>query len=116
MFCNLATLVLKTLALDYFSLTSTLPNAIPSMNNDLSQFPVTDRSSFVTFIDALLEDFHENPETWSHKTVPDFLSALSSYAEDIQGYYDNQRLKIDADQPSWRVFADILKAATLYEE
>ena len=45
----------------------------------------------------------------------DFLEALSSYANDIQGYYDNTKQNVNADEPNWQTFADIFKGATLYE-
>lgn len=44
-----------------------------------------------------------------------FLEALGRYAEDIQGYYDNNKQSISADVPSWQTFANMLKGATLYE-
>ena len=84
------------------------------MNDELSNFPVTDRKSFIQFIDSLLEDYNENPETWENKSIVDFLAALSTYTEDIQDFYDNRREKVNADVPSWKTFAHILKAATLY--
>ena len=45
-----------------------------------------------------------------------FLEAISSYAEDIQGYYDNMKTGVNADVPAWQTFADIFKGATMYEE
>jgi hypothetical protein len=85
------------------------------MNPSLADFQVTDRKSFIEFIDLMLEDFQENPETWEHTSVAQFLVALSDFTEDMQEYYDNKRAKIDADVPSWKTFADILKAATMYK-
>jgi hypothetical protein len=41
--------------------------------------------------------------------------ALSAYAEDIQGYYDNMQPGIDADIPSWQTFADVIRGAKIYE-
>ena len=85
------------------------------MNNQLSKFEVTDRKSFVTFLDLLRKDFSENPEEWENKSLEDFLDALSSYAEDIQGYYDNMKMNIDVDQPNWKTFAHIIMGARIYE-
>lgn len=85
------------------------------MNETLNNFKVTDRLTFIKFLNALRKDFLENPESWENKTLPDFLQALSIYTEDIQGYYDNMKLNISAEKPDWSTFADIFKAAKIYE-
>lgn len=85
------------------------------MTNPVSNFKVTDRQSFITFIDLLRKDFVDNHESWENKNLDDFLEALSSYANDIQGYYDNTKQNVNADEPNWQTFADIFKGATLYE-
>ena len=85
------------------------------MNESLSNFIVNDRQSFIEFIDLLREDLVKNPETWENKNLGDFLEALASYTQDIQGYYHNTGQKVNADQPSWQIFADIFKGASIYE-
>ena len=85
------------------------------MTNTVSNFKVTDRQSFIKFIDLLRQDFIDNPESWENKKIDDFLVALSSYANDIQGYYDNTKQSVNADEPNWQTFADIFKGAALYE-
>ena len=76
---------------------------------------ISDRKSFVDFVELLIEDLKLSGTTWENKTLPDFLEALSRYTEDIQGYYDNTNQQTDADIPSWKVFADILMGASIYE-
>lgn len=83
--------------------------------NDIDNFEVTDRTSFVKFLDLLKRDFLENSASWENKNLADFLEALSSYTEDIQGYYNNTKQNIDADKPDWKTFADIFKGARIYE-
>ena len=85
------------------------------MNDTFKTFRVTNRQSFIQFLDLLREDFLDNPESWESKTLPDFLETLSAYTEDIQGYYDNMKLNVDADKPDWSTFADIFKGAKIYE-
>ena len=85
------------------------------MTETVSNFIVTDRHSFIKFIDLLRKNFIDNPESWENKKLDDFLEALSSYANDIQGYYDNTKQNVNADDPKWQTFADIFKGATLYE-
>ncbi|MCX6215352.1 hypothetical protein [Spirosoma sp.] len=78
-------------------------------------FEVTDRQSFTTFLQLLVQDLQANPESWENVNLLDFLEAMGRYTEDIQGYYDNLQLGLNADAPSWRLFADLLKGATIYE-
>ncbi|MFB3387713.1 hypothetical protein [Flavobacterium sp. LAR06] len=85
------------------------------MTHTINDFNVTNRESFVEFIDLLREDFLQNSESWESKTLPDFLEVLSSYAEGIQGYYDNTKQNINADKPDWKTFSDIFKGARIYE-
>ena len=85
------------------------------MTETISNFKVTDKERFITFINLLREDFIDNPETWENKNLEDFLEAISSYANDIQGYYDNTKQNVNSNNANWQVFADIFKGATLYE-
>ena len=81
----------------------------------LSNFKVTDRKSFTKFIDLLRQDFMDNSESWENNKLDTFVVAISSYAKDIQGYYDNTKQNINADKPNWQTFADIFKGAKIYE-
>lgn len=85
------------------------------MNEQTSSFQVTDRKSFIEFLSLLRQDFLSNPNSWENNNLETFLEALSSYAEDIQGFYDNMGIPVNADKPSWQTFADIFKGATMYE-
>jgi hypothetical protein len=85
------------------------------MTDTIDDFKVTDRETFVKFIEELRNDFLENPDKWENKTLPDFLEALSSYAQDIQGYYNNTHQNINADKPDWKTFSEIFKGARIYE-
>ncbi len=85
------------------------------MNDTLNDFKVTDRQTFIKFLDLLRKDFLYNSENWENKSLPDFLEALSAYTKDIQGYYDNMKQDVNADQPNWQTFADIFKGAIIYE-
>ena len=76
---------------------------------------VTNREDFIKFAEQLRQNYFDNPENWENKTIEDFLYAISSYTEDIQGYYDNMKIKKDANKADWQVFADIIKGATIYE-
>ena len=85
------------------------------MNEQFSTFQVTDRKSFIQFLDLLRQDFLKNPNGWENNKLDTFLDALSSYTNDVQGYYENMGQQVDLEKPSWQTFADIFKGATMYE-
>lgn len=85
------------------------------MTNALSDFKVTDRQTFIKFIDLLRQDLIDNPASWGNNKLDTFLDALSSYTENMQGYYDNMKLNVNMDKADWQTFADIFKSATMYE-
>jgi membrane protease subunit (stomatin/prohibitin family) len=80
---------------------------------NVSKFKVTDRKSFIEFIRLLRRDFEVN--NWENNNLADFLEAMERYAEEVQGYYNNTQQNINANEPSWQVFADILMGSTMYE-
>ena len=59
---------------------------------------VTDKNTFIDFLEKFREDLKQNPENWENKDLNDFLEAMSRYTEGIQGYYDNTNQDIDSDQ------------------
>ena len=65
---------------------------------------VTSRESFLAFVEALLAEFQSGAE-WENVTSDRFLEALLAYARHAEV----------AAQPSWRTFALLLRAGTLYE-
>jgi hypothetical protein len=76
---------------------------------------VTDRQSFIKFLELLHQDFLKREPEWENPNLDSFLKAMIAYTQDIQGYYNNTNQNINADTPSWKVFADILKGAKIYE-
>jgi hypothetical protein len=81
----------------------------------INEFVVTDRQSFVKFLESLQYDLSQNRQAWENKTLEDFIEAMARYAEELQGYYNNQKVAADADVASWKTFSDIIKGARVYE-
>jgi hypothetical protein len=73
------------------------------------------KEQFKEFVGDLLNNLLLRPQDFENKKLADFLEALGSYTEDIQGYYDNTEQTIDSEKASWQVFADLLKGASIYE-
>jgi hypothetical protein len=84
---------------------------------DAWNIEVTDRKSFEKFLKLLLIDFNKNKEKeiWENNRLEIYLEAMSRYTADIDGYYKNMEPNQNADKPSWKVFADIMKGAVMYE-
>ena len=76
---------------------------------------ITTRADFIKFLAELSEDYQNNVKGWENATLEQFLNALQAYSQDIDGYYKNMNLAVDPDQASWRVFADMLAGARVYE-
>lgn len=75
---------------------------------------VRSRADLVAFVSALVTDLETNGSTWSNTDLASFLSAMSGWSEDMEGFYANIG-EDPASLPPWRVLADILMAARVYE-
>ena len=87
-------------------------------NKDAWNIEVKDRKSFEEFINLLLIDFNKNKDNegvWGNNRLDLFLEAMSAYTADIDGYYKNIEPDQNADVPTWKVFADIMRGAVVYE-
>lgn len=75
---------------------------------------IRSREDFVAFIKALVKDLRENPASWENSNLESYLEALGAWVEDMDGYYLNQGKHVP-QQPDWKVIADMLMAAKMYE-
>ncbi|MCC6727383.1 MAG: hypothetical protein IT258_22960 [Saprospiraceae bacterium] len=82
---------------------------------DFYDIEVTDKASFLSFLTAMKSDFDANGEKWENNDLSNFLEAMVAWTEDMEVCYRNMKLKKDLENPDWSVFADILKASTIYE-
>ena len=73
------------------------------------------REDFIQFLENLLMAYQSEGKDWENNNLEDFLSSMMAYSKDIDGYYKNTNQHLDLDNPSWKVFADILIGATIYE-
>jgi hypothetical protein len=78
------------------------------MTNPLSsEAPVTDRTGCLRVIRALAEDFGSDGVGWENATIPAYLAAMAAWIEDAD--------LAGKDAPAWRLLADALRAARVYE-
>ncbi|WP_452596709.1 DUF7660 family protein [Pontimicrobium sp. MEBiC01747] len=73
------------------------------------------RIEFIEFLEEFKTDFEQNKENWENVSISDFLESMIAYTNDIQGFYDNMKMDINADNPTWENFSLILKGASIYE-
>lgn len=85
------------------------------MEQNYLSIEVEDRETFLKFLDLLLAEFQQNGKNWENNTLQKFLGAMREYSEDIDGFYKNLHLNIDLETANWRIFADILRGAIVYE-
>jgi hypothetical protein len=76
---------------------------------------VNSQADFVQFLRALYENFQKEGRKWENNDLGNFLEALWVWSDGCEQYYLNCDIPIDPSQPQWRVFADMLMAARIYE-
>lgn len=72
------------------------------------------RADLIRFINALEQNCQSNPEDWENTTVPAFLTAMSAWLDDADGYYEN-RGQPSPPSPSWKLVGEMLFSASAYE-
>jgi hypothetical protein len=78
-------------------------------------YEMNSRADLAGFIYALQNDLEQHPENWDNKDLHTYLGALAAFLNDADGYYLNAKISVDADMPSWRLLADCLQAASVYD-
>ena len=73
------------------------------------------RIEFIEFLKEFKTDFDQNKSSWENANLSDFLESMIAYTNDIQGYYDNMGMNVNANKPTWENFSQILKGASIYE-
>lgn len=66
------------------------------------------------FIDDLRGDLRRNRDDWENVDLDAYLEAMSAWVGSMNNAYRNMGGEV-SEQPTWRVFADILLAAKHYE-
>lgn len=72
------------------------------------------RGDLVAFLGQLADSLVENPEAWENDTLEGFLRAWSVWLSEMDGYFLNRQETVP-ETPSWRLVAQMLLAAKVYE-
>jgi hypothetical protein len=76
---------------------------------------VKSKADFVGFAQSLLENLRAHPNEWENASIDHFLQGLVGFTQSMEGYYENMGVAVDLQHPEWKVFADMLLAARVYE-
>lgn len=72
------------------------------------------RQDFIDFVHLLMIDLQNNGDKWENPDLPRYLEALAAWTHDMDGAFKN-RGEEPPQHPTWKLFAEILIAASIYE-
>lgn len=75
---------------------------------------IKNKADFLVFINKLKQNLEDEPNSWVNNDLSSYLQALSVWIEEIEQFYINTKQSVP-ENISWKVFADILIAAKMYE-
>lgn len=75
---------------------------------------IATRNDLAEFIRELRVSLSDAPSEWENHDLGSYLEAMAAWLDDMDGYYKNRGEPVPA-QPDWKVLAQILAAARVYE-
>lgn len=73
------------------------------------------RSDFIKFLRLLEINAAFHSRDWENDTLATFVAAMGNWTNDCDGYFKNMGQEVCPDTPTWKLFAEILLAAKVYE-
>lgn len=75
---------------------------------------VKSKEDFISFINRLSKDNQINNDEWVNKDILSYLEGVSSWVEDMDGYYKNMKLDVPINI-DWRFIATLFYVGKIYE-
>jgi len=75
---------------------------------------IQSRQDLAVFLRELLKDYQQNSTNWENPELYGYLEALERFIQDLDGYFLNRGEDVP-EQPTWKLFAEILLSAKYYE-
>lgn len=75
---------------------------------------VKSKEDFISFINRLSYDNQINNDEWENKDIISYLEGVSSWIEDMDGYYKNMKLDVPTDI-DWKFIATLFYVGKIYE-
>lgn len=75
---------------------------------------IKSKEKLIEFLDFLSKDRHDKKGEWENNTIEDYLTSISSWIEDMDGYYINNNLPIPSNE-NWSFIATLFYVGKIYE-
>lgn len=75
---------------------------------------VKSKEDFISFINKLSEDNQINNDEWENKDILSYLEGISSWVEDMDGYYKNMKRDVPTNV-DWKFIATLFYVGKIYE-
>ncbi len=75
---------------------------------------IENKEQLSDWIIKLRKDLLDHPDKWENVTLERYLEAMAAWVRSSDGYYLHVGQKIE-ERGTWKLFADILIAASIYE-
>jgi len=75
---------------------------------------ISTNKDLADFIEKLRADLLTNPNDWENPTLERFLEAMEEWVRSMEHFYKNTGREMPP-QPNWKMVADMLYAAKIYE-
>lgn len=75
---------------------------------------ISTREDFMRFLHKLEEDCNINKDEWESRDIPSYLKSVSSWVEDMDGYYENMNREAPKDV-DWKFLATLFYVGKIYE-
>ncbi|MGL4758483.1 MAG: DUF7660 family protein [Patescibacteria group bacterium] len=76
---------------------------------------ISSKEEFDFFLQCLVKDYEDNLNEWENNDLYSYLVGLSMYVSNMKSYYKNMGEEIDVNVITWRIVAEMLLAASVYE-
>lgn len=75
---------------------------------------IKSKEKLIEFLDFLSKDRQDKKGEWENNTIEDYLTSISSWIEDMDGYYINNNLPIPSNE-NWSFIATLFYVGKIYE-
>ena len=75
---------------------------------------IATKKDLVAFIRALRTDLLRNPQDWDNDSLERYLEGMAAWTDVMENFFRNESREMEAE-PKWRLFGEMLFAATMYE-
>jgi hypothetical protein len=77
---------------------------------------VTSKEDFIAFLGSFISNLRSNPDDLENADLESFMVGMQGFLSKSEKYYANTgQSDVDASMASWRIFADAIMAARVYE-